>query len=111
LFVGVDDNGKLLGISDEIKELNKKNVDGYILRFTNIIKKYLGRAYVHYMEVKIINLDDNEICVVSVLPVSEPVYLKNKSKEEFYVRTSASSEQLNMSEVKTYLENKRIKGN
>ena len=45
LFVGVSDDGKILGIEDEMDLLHGKNKDKFLLDFKNILNKEIGRKF------------------------------------------------------------------
>ncbi|MBN1348386.1 DUF262 domain-containing protein [candidate division KSB1 bacterium] len=105
LFVGVSDDGSILGLSNDFKILDKSNPkDTFLIRFDNIIRDYFGKEYLHYLSPKFVSIDGKEIFVVDVLPSSKPVYLINNEKEEFYIRGSASSQPLSMKEAHDYIE-------
>lgn len=104
LFVGVSDDGNIMGLSNDLKIMGKTNPkDDFLLRFDNIIRDFFGKEYLHYLSPKFISIDDKEIFVVEVSPSSKPVYLNNNGKEEFYIRGSASSQPLSMKEAHDYI--------
>ena len=103
LFVGVEDNGEIIGLAHDYAVVHNKNKDGFLLQLTQIINQYLGKAFYQYINAKIIPMKDKEICVVEVAKSKNPVFLKNGGKEEFYVRASASSEPMNMREANEYI--------
>lgn len=103
LFVGVEDDGEIIGLAHDYAVVHNKNRDGFRLQLTQIINQYLGKAFYPYINAKIIPMKGKEICVVEVAKSRTPVFLKNGGKEEFYVRASASSEPMNMREANEYI--------
>jgi predicted HTH transcriptional regulator len=37
LLIGIDDNGKILGLKNDMETLKKKNVDGFLQHFTHTL--------------------------------------------------------------------------
>ncbi len=100
LFIGVDDEGNILGIEDDYSTLGKKqNRDGFLLKLTEVVQKHLGTAYNQYLSIKIEQIDGADVCLVDVLQSDLPVFLKCDGQEEFFIRASASTQPLRMSEA------------
>lgn len=104
LFVGVSDDGAILGLDKDFNSLNKSNPkDAFLLRFDNLIRDYLGKEYLHYLSPKFAEIDGKEVFIVKVSTSSKPVYLISDNKEEFYIRGSASAQVLSMKEAHEYI--------
>lgn len=103
LFIGVDDAGKILGIEKDYATLKNKNKDGFLLQLTQVINQYLGKEFNQYVSVRIIKINEKEICLVNVASSAMPVYLKSAGKEEFYIRASASSQPMSIREANDYI--------
>ncbi len=103
LFIGVRDNGEILGLENDFSTVSHKSKDGFLLQFTNVINQYLGKEFHQYTSVKIVPIGEKDICVVEVSKSKMPVFLQNAGKEEFYVRASASSQRMSMSEANDYI--------
>src|SRR3989339_2242588 len=99
LLIGVSDSGEVLGIEKDCATLKNKNKDGFLLQLTQVINQYLGKEFNQYVSVRIIKIDDKEICLVNVASSAMPVYLKSVGKEEFYIRASASSQPMSIREA------------
>jgi len=108
LFIGVSDNGNIIGIEQDYRTLTKQNADGFKLHFDNLVNNYLGKEYHQYISVKIESIQSNEICIVDISRSDVPVYLKSRDKdgtlkEEFFIRASASSQPLGRKESTDYI--------
>lgn len=103
LFIGVKDDGGILGIEKDYKGLKNKNKDGFFLQLTQVINQYLGKEFNQYVSAKIINISDKDVCVVTVTSSAMPVFLKTSDKEEFFVRASASSQPMSIREANEYI--------
>lgn len=103
LFIGVADDGEVLGIEKDCQTLKNKNKDGFLLQLTQVINQYLGKEFNQYVSVKIADLKGKEVCVVMVTGGAMPVYVQNAGKEEFYIRASASSQPMSIREANEYI--------
>ncbi len=103
IFIGIDDNGNILGIGKDCDTLKKKDCDGFLLQLTQVINQYLGKEFHQYLNQEIIKIDDKDICVVNIVNSDVPVFVKNEGREEFYIRASASSQPMSMREANNYI--------
>lgn len=108
LFIGVDDNGNILGIENTdfttFKEENK--TDEFLKHLDNLISKYFGNGYTRNFEVKFIKIENKTVAVLDISPNNQgPTIIKNYEKNNqdiFYVRRNASAIALNMNEFYIY---------
>lgn len=104
LFIGVSDNGDILGLDKDYESLKGKNKDGFLLQFTQVINLYLGKEFNQYVDISIVKIQDKEIAVIEISNSAMPVFLKNSDgKDEFFIRASASSQPMNIREVNEYI--------
>ena len=101
LYIGVNDQGKILGLENDIRTLHKKNYDGFLLHLNNIIRERLGSVLSSTINTKFIK--DN-VCLVKVEISPEPVYL---DQSKFYIRQNNQSCELHGNEIHKYLERKK----
>lgn len=103
LFIGVKDDGEILGIEKDCETLKNKNKDSFLLQLTQVINTYLGKEFNQYVNIKVAQIDGKDVCVVDVANSAMPVFLKNNDKEEFYIRASASSQPMSIREANEYI--------
>lgn len=103
LIVGVDDNGHVLGLENDYNTFKKRDKDGFLLHFDNIIINGLGKEQQSDISIKLEKLDGKEFAVVKVDSSNKPVFLNYKNKKEFYVRHAASSQAYDISEAYEYI--------
>lgn len=103
LFIGVQDDGEILGIEKDCSTLKNKNKDGFLLQLTQVINQYLGKEFNQYVSAKVVEIQGKEICVVTVTGSAMQVYVQNAGKEEFYIRASASSQPMSIREANEYI--------
>jgi hypothetical protein len=104
ILMGVDDEGEILGMEKEFQTLRKPNADGFENNFNMIFNKMVGVEYSNYTKVDFAKIEEKTVCRVVVLPAPEPVYLKHKNNEEFYIRTGNSSQPLSISQAVKYIQ-------
>lgn len=101
LIIGVDDEGKILGIKNDIKTLGKKNpTDAFLLQVDNIVSTKLGTVMTTNCQAKIIEVEGKMVCHLDVNMSPEPVYVEDN---DFFVRSAASTRQLTTKEVGSYI--------
>jgi membrane protein YdbS with pleckstrin-like domain len=104
LLIGVNDDGKILGLENDYKTLTKKNRDGFENHLNMLVKTLIGLTFTKYVSVRFEKLNGKEICMVSVSEGHKPAYLQNgDKKEEFFVRVGNSTQPFSMSEAEEYI--------
>jgi hypothetical protein len=102
LMVGVADNGKILGIDADRLE----NDDKFLRHFSGLFNQHIGLEFIDYIDFAIKSLKDKQIFVVTCRKSPQPVFLRHKKDENFYVRSGPSSRQLTTSQVIEYLKDR-----
>ena len=105
LFIGVADDGTILGIKKDLTGLRKPDVDGFHLLFTELIRNYIGLGFAEYIHARFQTIDDDTICVVSIEPSRKPAYVLNSGTAEFWVRVGNSIRQLDVKDAMSYIQN------
>lgn len=104
LFIGVKDDGGISGIEQDYRTLTKRpNSDGFKQNLVNVINNYLGKEYSKYLTILIEKVDEKDICIIKVSKSNTGAILKNNAKEEFFIRSSNTTQELNMSEAMNYI--------
>ncbi|WP_347840941.1 RNA-binding domain-containing protein [uncultured Draconibacterium sp.] len=103
LFIGVADDGNILGLEKDYNTLGKKNRDGFMLTLTNVINNDLGKSVHKYITINIIGIGEKDVCIVNVEKSDRPVFVGKNDNEEFYIRASASSQPLSVKETYAYI--------
>ena len=103
LFIGLDDEGKVLGLDHDYQKMSKSNRDGFLLTLTNLINRHLGKSTHLFITINIISINDKDVCIISVEKSDKPIFLGKNENEEFYIRASASSQPLGIQESYKYI--------
>jgi hypothetical protein len=102
LFVGVNDSGEPVGLDSD----NFPNEDKMALHLDNLIKDRLGGATFACIKPAFADVMGKRILAVQCTASHKPVFLKNGSGEEFYIRAGASSPALPPSHTHEYIQQK-----
>lgn len=103
LLIGVEDEGTIRGIEEDLRTLSKHSNDGFELHLRQLIEASIGRVYEAYLKMRFEKHQDKEICLVYVHPSGSPVFLKSKGGiKEFPVRFGNSTKNLDVEEVAEY---------
>jgi hypothetical protein len=102
LFIGIDDNANILGLSDDMGTLQKSNTDGFELQLLEVIKKFIGAGFLSHIKINFPTVEVHQICHVKVSKSGKAVFTEFDDKEDFYVRSGCSSQPLNREEQSEY---------
>ncbi len=93
LFVGVDDDGNMLGLENDYDLLKNPNDDKFQRIVWQTIQKYIGnKPYVSKLNISLIEKNLKKICVITIPPADEPIVVHDNNTQESYVRIGPKSE-------------------
>ena len=107
LLMGVDDDGKVLGLDFDYTSL-KGTKDEFELHLRNLINNSFGVAFATTnLNITFPMIDEIEICQIEINKATKPYFLDVTDKsgaksEKFYVRSGNSSQELKPSEANEY---------
>lgn len=99
LLVGINDNGEALGLETD----GFPNEDKMNLHLVNLLKDRLGAEHLVHVDPRFETFNEHRVLIVRCKPSNLPVFLKDGSTEQFYVRTGAATSELKPSEIQGYL--------
>jgi hypothetical protein len=108
LFIGVDDDGNILGLEDTdfASFKNDNKIDGFNLKFDQLVQNYFGNDMSYKFKVEFLKIENKTIAIIHIKDrASKPVVITNpekNNKEEFYIRRNASAVALTMYEILNY---------
>jgi len=109
LLIGVEDDGTVLGIEQDLVSLGDVDRDKFELHLRNLLNQQFGAGFVtSKVQIRFHEVEGKEVCQVEVSLAKEPVILKVKDKsgqsvERFYARSGNSSQEIPLSEMNAYL--------
>jgi tetratricopeptide (TPR) repeat protein len=101
LLVGVNDNGEITGLDNEITKFHK-SLDNFLLHFKNLIKDQVGEGFYPLIDYKVIPVSDKKILLVECTKSKSECFLRGK---DFYVRTNPATDKLVGAELLEYVKN------
>ncbi len=111
LVIGVDDKKNVVGLANDLKNMKRKDLDGFENFFNMIFTNMIGLEFRHYIDISFEKINKKDICVIRVKPSPKPVYLKEQKNESFYIRAGNATHPLRISEATRYIEDNFKKKN
>ncbi len=108
LFIGVDDDGNVLGLDRDLGLMKEPDLDRYELWLTDLIGRCLGKPVVANVTVTFELVDRNQLCRVDVDQSLSPVFLDEPGgnrEADMYVRMGNSTRKLLTDEALEYVKN------
>lgn len=99
LLVGVEDNGKIIGLEKDKFE----NTDKLQLHLSNLIKKRIGKEHSNLIDIEILKVKEKQILKIECTKSRNPVFLKEDYEEQFFVRIGPSTSRLTGRELIEYV--------
>ena len=104
LLIGVNDSGRAIGLAGDYGTLKGQSRDAFELHLQQIVARDLGEAMsASYLTVNFHEIDDEDICQVTVDSSDQPVYVENASHALFYVRLGNLTRALPVDETVQYV--------
>jgi len=111
LLIGVEDEGKILGLDNDYRTLNGGK-DEFELHLRNLINQNFGKIFsTTGITIEFPTINESEICLINVSKGNKPLYVQttdaNGQKiEKFYVRSGNTSQELGIKEISEYLKSR-----
>jgi hypothetical protein len=112
LLIGVDDEGKLLGLEADYHSLGGADRDKFELHLRNLLNQQFGTGFVtSKVSITFHEVEENEVCQVDTKQAKEPVIVSVKDKngqavEKFYARSGNSSQEIPLGEMSAYVKDR-----
>ena len=105
LLIGIEDDGKIIGLEKDYQNLKKPDRDGFEQLIFTAISTNLGTYLSNYVHVIFHTIDSKDICRIIIMPTPRPVFVKQGSVTKFYIRTGVSTRELNVEEAAKFIAN------
>ena len=104
LIIGVDDDGKVLGLSNDLQTRGLRDLDHYENTIIQLLSQRVGKSIIaSCVRISFEELDGSHICRINVKPSTRPVFYKEKNKaEDFFVRINNATHKLSSSQTLEY---------
>jgi hypothetical protein len=104
LIIGVDDDGRILGLENDYWSLKTESKDGFEQRLMLIVSNEFGKDICSKIHVSFHQIRDKEICSLSIAPSKRPVFFDENNQTVFFLRTGNVTKSLSTSETVKYLD-------
>ena len=102
LIIGVEDNGNIYGLRKDL-ELVGASLDRFAQTLANLVIDRIGAASVPYLRVRFEDVNNETVCVITVEPVRDGVFLKTAKGKEFFIRVGNTTRSLDAEQTHEYL--------
>ena len=102
LMIGVKDNKSIKGLDLDFDTLPKSNKDGFENHLNQLIGQFIGADHRGTIDIKFPEVKKQVVCQIIVRRAKEPIFLKNKDEEFFYIRTGNSATPLSVGATYKY---------
>jgi hypothetical protein len=100
LLIGVADNGTVLGVEHDLSHkpqtMDAADRDKFGQIFQSALLEYLDAEFNPYIHLSLEEYNGHTVAIVKVDPSPKPVYLKEKSLTEFYIRAGNTTKLLDV---------------
>jgi len=109
LFIGVSDDGEILGLENDYASLGDADKDKFEMHLRNLLSNAFGKSFAaSRVKIRFPEVSGQEICQVEVNENHEPLILaiadKNGQRmEKFFVRNGNASQEIPLSEMNGYM--------
>lgn len=100
LLIGVKDTGEIIGIDTD----GFSSTDKMLLHLDNLISSRIGTHHMLCIRSRFETYDHQQILIVKCLPSKAPAYLSKGNAKHFFIRAGASTKELGVDEIHTYIE-------
>ncbi len=109
LVMGVDDDQNIIGLENDYRTLKNGTKDEFELHLRNLINYAYGVEFAtNSLDIQFPEVNETEICTVEIKPGLKPLYTEVTDKngvksKKFYVRSGNSSQEIDITEVAQYI--------
>ena len=111
LFIGVGDNGSILGLEKDFATLRSPNRDRYELFLSNLISDKIGIEFHSFISIRFTQIEGRDICIMEVeFSSKKEAWVIDGDNRRFFVRTQNSTRELNSQKAHEYINSHWPKG-
>lgn len=104
LIVGVEDDGSVYGLEDDLKLLGKSE-DKYSQLIASLVTDYIGPDYYHLVKPRFETVDNKRVWIADVAASSEPIFVKGDGgNKQFFLRVGNTTQGLDPEATVNYVD-------
>lgn len=107
LLIGVEDDGNIVGISEDWDTLKHKNWDGFEQRIVALVTSQLGGQHTNRVQCTQLILGEKTVAVIQVTATTAPVFCKDGNFQRYYLRAGNTTRELDSYEAIAHVDEKR----
>ncbi|MEM5583714.1 ATP-binding protein [Roseibium sp. AS2] len=102
LLIGVDDDGRPLGLDPDLATLKSPDLDSFERTINDIVSRALGGDLCPYLHTVFARVEDKDVAMIIVSPAPRAVYMEENKASVFYLRSGNSTRRLDVREAVNY---------
>lgn len=102
LLIGVEDDGIILGLDNDLAMLGGSR-DKFEQLLVSLVSDQIGPALAHYYHIRFEETGGKLVCIVEADPVGEGVFVNGDKGKEFFVRVGNTTRSLDPADTLAYL--------
>lgn len=104
LLIGVDDDGQVLGLGNDLSLMKQPDIDRYELWLRDYLVQVIGATATAGVKVEFEQVGDEQVCVVRVPRAQAPVFVRPAKSQSvhFFARIGNSTRELPVDEAIVY---------
>ncbi len=110
LLIGVDDNGTIVGLERDYSTLRRKGRDGLEQALVSAISARLGADLCPITHTVFHEIEGKDVCRVIVEASLRPVYLREHSVEQYFLRAGNTTRELHLREALAHIRQRWPRG-
>jgi predicted HTH transcriptional regulator len=105
LLIGVDDDGKPLGLDRDLATLGRKDLDGFQQTLVTVLSTLLGTDVAASVRIHLTKVgpDGHDVALVDCPAFGRPVFLGSGPEKEFHVRAGNTTRPMDVEEAASYI--------
>lgn len=103
LIVGVEDDGNVLGLDEDIR-LAGGDLDALEQLLMNLFNEYIGPEFSPFIKARFENVDGRTVAAIEVDQASEPAFVRWRGEKQFFVRLGNTTRALDAEETLKFIQ-------
>ena len=104
LIIGVEDDGTVHGLADDLKTLRDKSVDLFQQTLMNLVQDHVGPEFSGLIRVRFEEVRRKAVCIVDIDKAPLPAFVSSARGKEFFVRLGNTSRSLDSEETVRFIQ-------
>ncbi len=103
LLIGVDDDGRIIGLEPDYWTLKKRDRDGFAEFIMTLVSERLGGHTCRLVHMLFADFEGRDVSRIVVEPADGPVYFQDGKQAHLVVRTGNATRELDAREATRYV--------